>query len=117
LARSRDAAIEHAGDIRMFHQGQGLPFGLKTSEDRAGIHSGFDELERDVPFNRLGLLGDPDLAHPPFAEFLLEQIPAGYDNVGPEYGLEGGGELRGRLGNYLFDPVRVESCESARVVV
>ena len=62
--------IEYLGHARMVHQSQGLPLGLEPSQHLFGIHAGFDDLERDPASNGLFLLGQPDLPHPAFADFL-----------------------------------------------
>ena len=39
------AHVEHAGDMRMIHQGECLPLGLEPAEDLVGIHARPDNLE------------------------------------------------------------------------
>ena len=41
------AGVEHAGDVRVVHQGQGLALGLEAGDDLPGVHPGLDELHRD----------------------------------------------------------------------
>ncbi len=65
--------VEHAGDVRVIHQRQGLAFGLEPGDDRLGIHARFDDLEGDRSADGLLLLGHVDDAHAPFAD-LLEQL-------------------------------------------
>ena len=38
-ARGGRSAVEDAGDVGMLHHGKGLPFGLETGHDLAGIHA------------------------------------------------------------------------------
>ena len=78
----RQAAVENAGDVGMVHQGQGLPLLLEALQHGLGVHAGLDELQRDLAFDRLGLLGDPDLAHAAFADLLHQRVAAGDDRAG-----------------------------------
>ena len=75
LPARRQAAVEHLGDVGVIHQRQGLPFLLEPLQDGPGIHAGLDQFESDLALDRLGLLGDPDLSHPSFADLLLQRIP------------------------------------------
>ena len=70
------AGIENLGDVRVVHQGQSLPLGLKPGEDRSRVHADLDQLERDPPFDRLQLFGEIDGAHAPFADLFAELVPA-----------------------------------------
>ena len=79
LARRRQAAVEHAGDVGVIHHGQRLPLLLEARQHGLGVHAGLDELERHLAFDGLGLLGDPDLAHAAFADLLLQRVAAGDD--------------------------------------
>ena len=60
----------------MVHQGQGLAFGPEAGQDLPAVHAGLDELERDRPPHRLGLLGHVDRAHAPLADRLQELVRA-----------------------------------------
>ena len=64
------AGVEDLGDVGVIHQRQGLPLRLEAGEDRPRIHAGLDQLERDLSFDRLDLLGEVDAAHSPFADLL-----------------------------------------------
>ena len=33
------AGVEHAGDVGVVHQGQGLPLGLEAGDDLPGVHA------------------------------------------------------------------------------
>ena len=68
------AAIVDLGDVRMIHEGQGLPFGLEASDDLAGIHTRLDDLEGDFAAHRALLLGDEDQPHAAFADLLYELV-------------------------------------------
>ena len=81
-ARFGDAGIQHAGDVRMVHQGQGLPLGLKTRQDLLGVHPRLDDLHGYEPFDRLRLLGHVHRAHAAFADFLDEFVATGDDHPG-----------------------------------
>src|SRR5205085_8145753 len=70
------AGVENAGDVDVVHHRQGLPFGLEAGDDLAAVHARLDDLERDLPANRLGLLGQEDDAHAAFADLLQELVPA-----------------------------------------
>ena len=51
--------------------------GSTACESMPGLMS----FERDLALDRLGLLGDPDLAHAPFADLLLQRVAAGDEHV------------------------------------
>ena len=61
------------GDVGVVHHRQGLPLGLEPGEHRLGVHPGLDDLDRDGPLHRFGLLGHEDAAHAAFAD-LLDQL-------------------------------------------
>jgi len=69
-------ALEHLRDRRVIHQCQGLPLGLEASHDLLGVHARLDDLERDPPAHRLGLLDQPHLAHPALSEQLEDTVGA-----------------------------------------
>ena len=73
--------LQHAGDVGVVHQGQGLPLGLEPGDDLPGVHPGLDELDGHQPLDRLGLLGHPDRAHAAFAD-LLNQLVGADDRAG-----------------------------------
>ena len=50
-ARVGRPGIEHAGDVRVVHQRQGLPLGFEPGDDLPGIHARLDDLERDAAAN------------------------------------------------------------------
>ena len=81
LAGGREAGVEDLGDVGVVHHRQGLAFLLETLQHRSRIHAGLDQLEGDLAPDGLGLLGDPDLAHAPFADFLLERVSTGDEHV------------------------------------
>src|SRR6478752_2742197 len=54
------AGVEDARDVRMIHQGEGLPFRFKTRDDTIGVHAEFDHLERDAAADRFILLSHVD---------------------------------------------------------
>ena len=92
---ARQAAVEHPGDVGMVHDGQGLPLLLEALEHGLGVHAGLDQLERDLALDRLGLLGDPDLAHAAFADLLDERVSAGDDHRRADSGSIVGGRVDG----------------------
>src|SRR5262249_29008876 len=75
-------AVDLLAAVGGVDQGRGLPLLLESLQHRLGIHAGLDELQSDSAFHGLGLLGDPDFAHPTFADLLLERVAAGYDHSG-----------------------------------
>jgi hypothetical protein len=55
------------------HEGQGLPLGLEPGHHLPGVHSRLEHLQRDLPTDRLRLLGHEDDAEPALAD-LLQQL-------------------------------------------
>ena len=72
------SAVQDMGDIRMIHQGQGLPFRLKPCHHRVTIHPRLDHLQSHFPDDRRLLLGHEHHAEAAFAD-LLEQLVAADD--------------------------------------
>ena len=70
------AGVQHLGDARVIHQGQGLPLRLEAGDDALGVHPQLDDLERDAPVNRFLLLGHINHAAAPFANLLEEFVAA-----------------------------------------
>ena len=66
----------------MVHQRQRLPLGLEAGDHLPRVHARLDDLERDRPLDRLGLLGHEHDAHAPFAD-LLQQLVRADDRAGP----------------------------------
>ncbi len=79
LAGLGGAAVVHAGDVGVVHQGQRLPLGVEPGQHRTRVHADLDQLERHLPLDRFGLLGPVDGAHSPFAEDFEQRVPAGDD--------------------------------------
>src|SRR5579864_660187 len=75
-ASVRGAGIEDLGDVGMIHQGQRLALSSEAGEDLAAVHARLDELQRDRPPYRMGLLGHVDRAHAAFADRLQELVGA-----------------------------------------
>ena len=75
------AGIQHFGDIRMVHHRHGLPLGLEAGDHLPRVHARLDDLQRDGPLERLGLLGHEDDAHAAFAD-LLQQLVGADDRAG-----------------------------------
>jgi hypothetical protein len=87
------AGVQHAGDVRVVHQGQGQPLGLEPRDDLTGVHPGLDELDRDQSLDRLGLLGHPHGAHAALADRLDQLVGADYSagSFGGRWPVDGGG--------------------------
>ena len=68
------AGIENASDGRVSHHRQRLALGVETHHDFRRVHSGLDHLERNLAADGLGLLGQPHLAHPAFADLLQQSV-------------------------------------------
>ena len=67
--------------LRVIHQRQRLPLLLEPLQHGPGVHAGLDQLQGDLALDRLGLLGDPDLAHAAFADLLLQRVTAADDHA------------------------------------
>ena len=76
------ARVEHLGDVRVVHHRQRLPLGLEAGDHLPGVHARLDDLQRDGPLDRLGLLGHEHDAHAAFADLLQELVGAD-DRAGP----------------------------------
>ena len=84
--------VEDLGDVRVVHQGQRLPLGLKASDHLLGVHAQLDDLQGHLAADRLLLLGHVDLAEAALADLLEELV---------------GADLRaGLLGGHLNDGAR-----------
>ena len=60
----------------MLHHGQSLPFRGEARHHFLGVHAGFDQLERHLAANRMGLLSQPHRTHAALAEPLYQTIGA-----------------------------------------
>ena len=80
-AAVRRAGVQHFGDIRMVHHRHGLPLGLEAGDHLPRVHPRLDDLQRDGPLDRLGLLGHEHDAHAAFAD-LLQQLVGADDRAG-----------------------------------
>jgi hypothetical protein len=72
----RGAGVEHLGDGGVVHQSQSLALGLEARDHLPRVHSGFDQLESHAAADRVFLLGQPDLAHAAFSDFLKQVVAA-----------------------------------------
>ena len=75
-ARLGRPGVEHLGDVRVVHQGQGLPLGLEAGDHLPGVHARLDDLQGHLAADRLLLRGHVDHAHAPFADLLQELVAA-----------------------------------------
>ena len=100
------AGVEHLGDVRVVHQGQGLSLGLEAGDHLVGIHTGLDDLQGHSSPDGTLLLGHVDDAHAPFADLSQELVGAdaarasdsgqrlcGREIRGARSSVEGGGRL------------------------
>ena len=62
--------------LRMVHHRQRLPLGFEAGDHLPGVHSRFDDLERDPAFHGFGLFGHVDRPHAAFADLLKEFVGA-----------------------------------------
>src|SRR5208283_2329318 len=67
--------IKYPGDVWMIHQGKGLAFGLKPSDDALGLHAEFDDLERYPAADWLLLFGQVNHAATALSNLLQQLIP------------------------------------------
>ena len=74
IGRSR---IDHAGDMRMVHSGEGLSFCFEARDHAFGIQSQFEDLQGDLSFDRKALLGEINGPAPAFANLF-------YKSEGPQ---------------------------------
>ena len=71
VGRSR---VEHLGDVRVIHERQRLTLGFEPAKTWVESMPGLMTLSATRRLHRLGLLGDEDRAHAPFAEHLQQPI-------------------------------------------
>ena len=89
--------VEHLGDVRMIHQGQGLPLGFEPRHHLARVHAGLDDLQGHFAADGLPLRRHVHDAHAPFANLLQQlvgadpgagefadggYVPGGFDSAG-----------------------------------
>ncbi len=89
------ATIDDPSDVRMIHQGQGVPLSVEPLDDLLGVHAGFDDLQRHLAANRLLLHGPVNHTHPAFTDLIVELVgtDVGADLLGDGGGLvDGGGD-------------------------
>jgi hypothetical protein len=72
----RRAGVQHLGNVRMIHQSQRLPLGLESSDDTLGVHTQFDDLERDPAANGFLLFGHIHHTAAAFADLLQKLVAA-----------------------------------------
>jgi hypothetical protein len=51
-----------------------LALRLESRYDLRRIHSGFNDFQRNMPSERMGLFGEPDLSHPPLTQWLKQPV-------------------------------------------
>jgi hypothetical protein len=64
----RGSSVQDAGDIRVIEHREGLALGLETRDHTLRIHAWLDDLERDVPLDRVVLFGQIHDTHAAFAK-------------------------------------------------
>ena len=62
------AGFEHAGDVGMIHQRQGLSLRFEPRDHLARVHAQLDDLDGDDAMNRRALLGFVNAPHAAFAD-------------------------------------------------
>ena len=60
----------------MVHHRQRLPLRFKAGDHLAAVHPRLDQLQGHLAFDRLGLLGHVDHAHPAFTDDLQQFVRA-----------------------------------------
>ena len=99
LASGSRAGIEDLGDRRVVHDGQRLPLGFESLHGCSIVHSGPDQLQRDLAPDRFDLLGQPDLSHAADAEFLQQTVRPDDLRLGFDFwGLDSPRSLRQSVG-------------------
>ena len=78
---SSTAAVQHARDVGVVHQRQGLALGLEARHDLARVHARLEYLQRDHATDRLLLFGHEHQAETALAD-LLEQLVMAQDAAG-----------------------------------
>ena len=72
-----DAGVQHFGNVRVVHQGEGLTFRLEPGQHGPRIHPRLNQLDRHRPLHRLHLLGPVHRAHAALTDRLKQLIPPG----------------------------------------
>ena len=84
------AGVEDLGNVRVVHQGQGLPLGLEAGDYLPRVHAEFDDFHRDFAADRFLLLGHVDIAEAsladPFEKFVAADQAAWVFGVGDRIG-------------------------------
>ena len=70
------AGVEHLGDGRVVHQGQGLPLGLEPGGGGGRLGARPDHLDGHQPGHRVGLVGRPHGAHAALPDHRPQDEPA-----------------------------------------
>jgi len=73
-ARLGSSPVQHVGDVRVVHHGQGLALGLETGDYFPGVHARLDDLQGHGAPYRLALFGHEHYAKPAFADLLQEPV-------------------------------------------
>ncbi len=79
--------VEHLGNARVVHQGQGLALGLEAGDHLVGIQTRLDDLQGHLSPNGSLLLGHVDDTHAPFPDLLQSLVGAdvGASDVGQSW--------------------------------
>ena len=70
------AGVQHLGDVRVVHQGEGLALGFKAGDDLLRIHARLDDFQGHRSAHRVLLLGDEHEAHAAFTNLLQQLVGA-----------------------------------------
>ena len=66
--------VMDSGDGGVIHECQSLTLGIETGHEFLRVHAAFDDLQGDLAFERLELLGLVHLPHPSFADQADETV-------------------------------------------
>ena len=68
--------VQHSGDVRVLHEGQGLALRFKPSDHLPGVHARLDDFEGHLAPDRRLLFGHVDNAKPALADLFQNSVAA-----------------------------------------
>ena len=90
-AFGRGSGVEHLRDVRVFHDREGLAFGLESGDHLCAVHARLEHFQGDAAADGVRLLGEEDGAEAALAD-LFEQ--AEWSDRSPDDGMRIGSERR-----------------------